>query len=150
MAAFSFSTSFSRRTMLAALPATALSPATHPARTLADGGDREVARLAADYRRAATALTGWIALAEGRDGPFAYEEPQYSARYEALCAHELRCAEALARARPAGMGGLLIKLRVAFHCDDLCAAMMDSDDTILRPALRDLERLAGEAAKACL
>lgn len=156
MATPTFSTGLSRRTMLAGgaaaaiLPPTALPSATLPAAAVPQAanadGDHHIALLAGHYRQAIDALTDWIDMAERRDGPFAYNEPEYSARYHQLIALEERCAEA--RARPAGIRGLVFKLRPAFHCDSLYRAKLDCDERVLLPALHDLERLVEDTARA--
>lgn len=135
------------------LPGAALKGATlaipSPARAGGTDSDAAVARLADRYRRAISALTEWIGEAERLHGPFAYEEhPAYTERYRALCALDDVATAALARARPATVRGLVLKLRPAFYCDSLADARMDCDTTVLMPALRDLERLAGTDRRA--
>ena len=153
MAESSLSTRVSRRSMLAGGVA-ALVPAFDPtfAASLSSGpdlaaataGEARIALLAARYRRAAAALVDWIDEAERRHGPLAYERrPEYRGRYAALAALDRRCSEALARARPASLRGLVLKLRPAFYCDSLYDAEPDCDASILIAALHDLERLAG-------
>ena len=106
--------------------------------------EARIARLAARYRRASAALVDWVEAAERRGGPLAYlRRPAWRGRYEALAARDRRCTEALARARPASLRGVVLKLRPAFYCDDLREAEADCDADILLAALGDLERLAG-------
>ncbi|WP_420347604.1 hypothetical protein [Pelagibius sp.] len=149
MATPTLSTGLSRRAMLAGGAAIAI-PTAAPLAALAArvDGDTRVAMLAERYRQATDALVGWIAEAERRDGPFAYNEPEYSARYRELVALGNRCTLALAEARPSSIRGLVLKLRPAFYCDTLRKAQADCDTTILLPALHDLERLAEEAGTA--
>ena len=105
--------------------------------------DLRIALLGARYRRVTAALVDWVEAAERRHGPLAYERrPAYRRRYEALVRLDRACTAALARARPASLRGLVLKLRPAFYCDSLCEAEPDCDADILMAALRDLERLA--------
>ena len=151
MAETSLSTRVSRRSMLGGgLAAATFGPSFagtfSPGPDLADTAAREarIALLAARYRRAAAALVDWVEAAEQRHGPLAYERrPEYRGRYAALAALDRRCTEALARARPASLRGLVLKLRPAFYCDSLYDAEPDCDANILIAALHDLERLAG-------
>ena len=152
MAEPTLSTRLSRRTMLAgaalaaAWPGVALPAAAARAADARAGDDARIALLAARYRRAWAELVQWIDLAERRHGPLAYEaRPAYRGRYAALVARERRCTAALARARPASLRGLVLKLRPAFHCDDLRDAAPDCDVEVLLAALGDLERLAAGA-----
>ena len=144
MAEPTLSTRLSRRSMLAAAPlAAALPRVALPAADPGAAEDARIAVLAKDYRRAAAALVDWVEAAERRHGPLAYErQPAYRRRYAALADLDRRCTEALARARPASLRGLVLKLRPAFYCDSLCEAEPDCDADILMAALRDLERLA--------
>jgi len=149
MATLTLSTRLSRRAMLAGSAAIAIpTVATLTALAARADGDARIAVLAERYRQATDALVGWIDEAERRDGPFAYNEPEYSARYEQLVALDNRCTQALAKARPSSIRGLVLKLRAAFYCDSLRKAQPDCDTTILLPALHDLERLADETGAA--
>ena len=106
--------------------------------------DARIAVLAARYRRASAALVDWVEAAELWGGPFAYEtRDAWRGRYQALVARDRRCTRDLARARPASLRGVVLKLRPAFYCDDLRAAEADCDAEILMAALGDLERLVG-------
>ena len=111
--------------------------------------DARIAALAARYRRTTAALVVWVTETEHHHGPFAYEtRPEYRARYEALATLDRMATEALARSRPASLRGLVLKLRSAFYCDTLYAAVPDCDADILLSALHDLERLAAHAGLA--
>ena len=160
MADTSLSTRVSRRSMLAGGVAAALpggggvfapSSAGSFANSFSPGpdlagvaaGEARIALLGARYRRVTAALVDWVEAAERRHGPLAYERrPAYRRRYEALVRLDRACTAALARARPASLRGLVLKLRPAFYCDSLCEAEPDCDADILMAALRDLERLA--------
>ncbi len=148
MAEPTHSTRLSRRSMLAGAPLVAALPGVAlPAADPGAADDARIAVLAARYRRAAAALVDWVEAVERRHGPLAYERrPEYRQRYAALADLDRRCTEALARARPASLRGLVLKLRPAFYCDSLCEAEPDCDADILMAALRDLERLAAAAA----
>ena len=157
MAEAILSTRLSRRSMLAGgavglLPGVAVGAGGAPwaASGAAGGGPAEgesaarIAVLAARYRQASAALFDWMDATEARHGPLAYERrPEYRARTETLLALEAANCAALAQARPAGLPGLVLKLRAAFECDHLRDATVESDSAILLPGLRDLERLAG-------
>ena len=136
----------SRRSMLAggalaALPGFAARPAV--ALDAAGDGEARIAALAARFRQAVADLFDWMDVTEERHGPLAYEvRPEYRGRYDVLRAREAQACDALARARPASVRGLVLKLRPAFECESLCDAGPDCDSAILLPALRDLERLA--------
>ena len=161
MAEAILSTRLSRRSMLAGgavglLPGVAAGAGGAPwaasgaAGGAAGGGRAEgesaarMAVLAARYRQASAALFDWMDATEARHGPLAYERrPEYRARTEALLALEAATCAALAQARPAGLTGLVLKLRAAFECDHLRDATVESDSAILLPGLRDLEWLAG-------
>ena len=149
MAEPTLSTRLSRRSMLAggaaaALPAVTLLPA-----AAGSDNDARIAVLAARYRRATAELVHWVEAAERRHGPFAYERrAEYRGRYDALVVLDRLATEALARARPASLRGLVLKLRPAFYCESLYDAEPDCDADILIAALHDLERLAAEAGRA--
>lgn len=147
MAEPTLSTRLSRRSMLAGAPLVAAWPGVAlPAADPRAAADARIAVLAARYRRVAAALVDWVEAVERRHGPLAYERrPEYRDRYAALAELDRRCTEALARAWPASLRGLVLKLRPAFYCDSLCEAEPDCDADILMAALRDLERLAGAA-----
>ena len=149
MAEPSLSTRLSRRSMLVGGAVTTIAAPTFAALPAAAEDDARIAVLAAHYRQTTTALVDWIDEVERRHGPFAYEAlPEYRGRYEALAALDQRCTEALARAWPATLHGLVLKLRPAFYCDSLYDAEPDCDADILLAALHDLERLAAEAGRA--
>ncbi len=157
MADTSLSTRVSRRSMLAGgvaaalpggggafVPSPAASFAAGPDLAGAAAGEARIALLGARYRRVTAALVDWVEAAERRHGPLAYERrPAYRRRYEALVRLDRACTAALARARPASLRGLVLKLRPAFYCDSLYDAEPDCDADILIAALHDLERLAG-------
>ena len=147
MAEPTLSTRLSRRSMLTGASLAAARPTAMLAPAAGVTDDARIAVLAARYRRAAAALVDWVEAAERRHGPFAYERrPEYRGGYEALLARDRRCTAALARARPASLRGLLLKLRPAFYCDSLYDAVPDCDADILLAALHDLERLAEGSA----
>lgn len=142
-------TRLSRRSMLGAGAATAAfgfpSFASLPTTAASTGGDLRVAVLAERHRRATDAVIEMINEAERRHGPFAYQEPAYNGRYHACLAFRKRCTEALAQAHPTSIRGAVFKLRSAFYCDSLYEADLDcNDETVLLPALHDLERLAAD------
>ena len=148
MAECSSITRVSRRSMLGGgLAAVLPGVAGWPEATAVDPGaaaDARIAVLAARYRRASAALVDWVEAAELWGGPFAYEtRDAWRGRYQALVARDRRCTRDLARARPASLRGVVLKLRPAFYCDDLRAAEADCDAEILMAALGDLERLVG-------
>ena len=133
---------------VAAWPATAAmaaeATAVGPEAAAGAAADARIAVLAARYRRASAALVDWVEAAELWGGPFAYEtRDAWRGRYQALVARDRRCTRDLARARPASLRGVVLKLRPAFYCDDLRAAEADCDAEILMAALGDLERLVG-------
>ena len=142
MAGFTLSTRLSRRSMLTGGAAAVLpGVAALPRASLA--GEGEIAALAARYEQAMAELLDWIDAAERRHGPLAHERrAAYRGRTDALRTRERRATEALARARPASLRGLVRKLRPAFYCETLCEAAPDCDAEILLAALCDLERLA--------
>ena len=148
MAEPTLSTRLSRRSMLAggaaaALPAITVLPAAESSED-----DARIAILAARYRRATAELVEWVEEAERWHGPFAYERrAEYRRRYDRLVSLDRLSTEALARARPASLRGLVLKLRPAFYCDSLYDAEPDCDADILIAALHDLERLAEDARR---
>ena len=151
MAEPSLITNLTTRRRLLAGGALALSGTVLPGAVPAIAGtdsDAAVALLADRYRWVANALVDWIGEAERLHGPFAYEEhPAYTERYHELCALDDASIAALARARPATVRGLVLKLRPAFYCDSLYDAQTDCDTAVWMSALRDLERLAGYEGK---
>ncbi len=149
MAEPTLSMRLSRRSMLASGAAATIAVPTFAALPAAAEDDARIAVLAARYRRATAELVHWVEAAERRHGPFAYERrAEYRGRYDALVVLDRLATEALARARPASLRGLVLKLRPAFYCESLYDAEPDCDADILLAALHDLERLAAEAGRA--
>ena len=110
--------------------------------------DETVARLAEGYVRAGDALVDWITTIEARFGGSASQRPEHAGHYETLCAAQRHAACALARARPATVRGLVLKLRAVCACDDLrTVAQLEGDEAIILSFLHDLESLA-EAGSA--
>jgi hypothetical protein len=148
MASTSSITNFSRRAILAGAPVAAVGGMA--ARALAAGatGDARLAILAADYRRTAAGIDDLLDRFARRYGPGAWpDSAPGEADYERLIAHEDRVLTALAGTSPDSVAGLAVKLRVATWCDDLAEARGGEPlETVFLPALRDLERLAAEAA----
>ncbi|WP_420346186.1 hypothetical protein [Pelagibius sp.] len=147
MATYTLNTRLSRRTMLAggaaAFGITAPIVTSPPASAASTEGDLRIALLAGRHRCATEAVIDLINEAERRHGPFAYQESEYSGRYHACLAFRKRCTEALAQARPNSIQGIVLKLRSALYCDSLYESDLDChDETILLPALHDLERVA--------
>lgn len=140
MAECTLTMNISRRAMLAGGSAAVLFPtAALPAS--AGAGDARIATLAADYIRVSTALTDLVTEAECRHGLFAYEEPPYKDRCDALAGYESRIIELLARARPNSLKGIALKVHAAFYGEAI-RDNLDCDTRIMAPALRDLLRLA--------
>ena len=152
MAIATLSTSVSRRAMLAGAPAAiVLGGSTAAARVTGTPAgtpnDDRLAALAAGYWRIARRIHALIDEAERRRGPCAWLEPPYAALYDDLAGREERFVAAIAETPPDGIAGLATKMRVAtLGQEGQEGPGYDILEPVFRPALRDLARLAAEAA----